>query len=81
MGCAPLHAAMYRGHDTAPAQALMTAEMSTLMPCNGGYVVWAQCAFGDLMCVATAWLRALTPHLLHGRRCWTASVCPAVCLW
>jgi amino acid transporter len=28
-------------------QALMTAEMSALISDNGGYVVWAQAAFGD----------------------------------
>ena len=29
-------------------QAVMTAEMSSLISDNGGYVVWAQAAFGDL---------------------------------
>ena len=36
-------------------QALMTAEMSSMISDNGGYVLWSQVAFGDFC----AWISGL----------------------
>lgn len=44
-----------------PSQAVMTAEMSSLISDNGGYVVWAQAAFGDLM----GWLSGVNGSLAN----------------
>ena len=59
-------------HNLVPQlQAVMTAEMSALISDNGGYVVWAQAAFGDLAgwfsgvngCLANVFDLALYPAL------------------
>ncbi len=39
----------------------MTAEMSSLISDNGGYVVWAQAAFGDL----AGWLSGVNGSLAN----------------
>ncbi|GLJ26660.1 hypothetical protein SUGI_0518590 [Cryptomeria japonica] len=41
-------------------EALVTAEMGTLFPENGGYVVWVSCAFGSFWGFQQGWMKWLS---------------------